>query len=256
MQLRIVGAIGLSLGALALSTLTLGTRTATPSCKGDSGPQKVHLVELYTSEGCSSCPPADARLNALDAPGVVPLALHVDYWDGLGWRDRFARREFGERQRWLVAQGGGQTVYTPHFFVDGQALFGWRDQLAGQLQNRPAAPLRLQVQAMADGRGNVHARIDSTAPGQAGLQLLVGVTEDGLRSRVGAGENRGATLVHDHVLRVLSPPLSLPAGGGTVTTMLPLPDDARAQLQVVAFVQDPRKAQIVQAVQTPRCTLR
>src|SRR5229473_3943230 len=90
------------------------------ACDVKSGPKAAALVELYTSEGCSSCPPADRQLSrlreALDPTAVVvPLSLHVDYWDYIGWKDPFARGEFAKRQTWLAHANQQGFVYTPHF---------------------------------------------------------------------------------------------------------------------------------------------
>ena len=94
------------------------------ACDLTSGPKTAALVELYTSEGCSSCPPADKRLSQFPSTQypysqVVPISLHVDYWDYIGWREPFAQAQFAERQSWLVRTNGHKTVYTPHFFCLG-----------------------------------------------------------------------------------------------------------------------------------------
>ena len=100
------------------------------------------LVELFTSEGCSSCPPADAWISQLkESPDlwkkIVPVAFHVDYWNNLGWRDRFAKPEFTARQRRYVAAWGGDSVYTPGFVVNGKE---WRDWFGNRVlwRERPA----------------------------------------------------------------------------------------------------------------------
>jgi hypothetical protein len=95
----------------------------------DSGPQRVHLIELFTSQGCSSCPPAEAWLSKLKSePGLwknfVPLAFHVDYWDRLGWRDPFAMKEWTARQYQYSANWKSEGVYTPGFVLDGRELTG------------------------------------------------------------------------------------------------------------------------------------
>src|SRR5689334_10736263 len=89
-----------------------------------SGPERVHLLELYTSEGCSSCPPAEAWINELrNSPllwkAIVPVTLHITYWDYLGWRDAFARPEFTQRQQAFAGQWNAANVYTPEFVLDG-----------------------------------------------------------------------------------------------------------------------------------------
>jgi hypothetical protein len=94
------------------------------ACDVTSGPTTAALIELYTSEGCSSCPPADRRLSQFPSRDyslkqVVPISLHVDYWDNLGWQEPCAQPQFGARQSWLVRANGLTTVFTPHFFVSG-----------------------------------------------------------------------------------------------------------------------------------------
>ncbi|MER2582862.1 MAG: DUF1223 domain-containing protein, partial [Candidatus Competibacter sp.] len=108
---------------------------AAASCRAQSGPGQAALVELYTSEGCSSCPPADRWLADLAAEPslkgkVVPLALHVDYWDDLGWRDRFAQPDFSARQRALTAAQGSKTVFTPQVMINGRTTLDWGDDAA------------------------------------------------------------------------------------------------------------------------------
>ena len=120
----------MNLQALVVFTTLLAATlpaSAGAACDARSGPNTAALVELYTSEGCSSCPPADRQLShladSLDASAeVVPLALHVGYWDRLGWADRFAQDRFAQRQDWLVQANRQRTVYTPQFFVAGAEI--------------------------------------------------------------------------------------------------------------------------------------
>src|SRR5512140_1829162 len=96
------------------------------ACSATSGTRTLPLVELYTSEGCDSCPPADRWLRTTFPPGAATdarasvLAFHVDYWDGPGWRDRFARRDYTERQQALMRAAGTRTVYTPQLLLQGR----------------------------------------------------------------------------------------------------------------------------------------
>ena len=112
--------------------------TGTPAeCSVSSGTSRVALLELYTSEGCSSCPPADRWLSGLAAKGVnservVPLALHVDYWDYIGWRDRFAHPGFSERQRQMAVLGNSTLVYTPQVMLNGRDFRNWRNSGRGR----------------------------------------------------------------------------------------------------------------------------
>jgi len=98
------------------------------TCETRSGSTPVVIVELYTSQGCSSCPPADRWLGGLRqrfGASVLPLSMHVAYWDYIGWKDPFARREFGARQRELTRANASPSVYTPGVFVQGRELPDW-----------------------------------------------------------------------------------------------------------------------------------
>lgn len=167
----------------------------------ESGPGRVSLVELYSSEGCSSCPPADDWLNSLRSDRrlwkeFVPVAFHVDYWDYLGWKDIYASPRFTQRQRAYAAEWGGDTVYTPGFVLNGRE---WRrqsfaaiprsDTPAGVLQVSNSAPGSLTVTYRPQGKP------ESGGPWKAHLVPL----GFDLRSDVQAGENAGRILVHDFV---------------------------------------------------------
>ena len=161
-----------------------------------SGEGRTHLLELYTSEGCSSCPPAEAWLGGLrDAPGLwrdfVPVAFHVVYWDRLGWPDRFANKEFTARQYAYVSQWSRDSVYTPGFVLDGAE---WRKG-AGQLPPPASAekPGLLSVEYTDDGTCRVS--FDAVGDYEAHVALLGG----GIVSAVRAGENEGRTLRHEFV---------------------------------------------------------
>ncbi|MGH8694109.1 MAG: DUF1223 domain-containing protein, partial [Burkholderiales bacterium] len=151
------GAAGL---ALAMTCLPLAG--AEPACESHSTARRVAVLELYTSEGCNSCPPADRWVSSLPARGfkadrVVPLEFHVDYWDYLGWRDRFAQASFSARQRAQADRGGARFVYTPQFLLNGadfrQAFLdsGLTERLARVNSRAAAAELRLVQLASATG---------------------------------------------------------------------------------------------------------
>lgn len=165
-----------------------------------SGERRVSLLELYTSEGCSSCPPADRWLRGLeDNDGLwrdfVPLALHVDYWDYIGWRDRFAQAEFADRQRRYAREGGSRSVYTPGMFVDGREWLGWRRAELPPRGDEPAGDLTLQV--LGD---TIDVRYVGGAPVPERLRVHVGLLGMNVATEVRAGENRGRRLEHDFVL--------------------------------------------------------
>lgn len=244
------------LGVVLAVALNAGVARAA-ECRAAGGAQRVALVELYTSEGCSSCPPADRQLSLIGAAvntTVAPLALHVDFWDGLGWKDPFARAEHVQRQRWMVERSGGRTLYTPHFFVGGREV-GDRAAVASAIRAQAARPAAARVEArlkMSDGRAELTAHAEAAAAGETAL--FVAITENGLASRVTAGENRGATLPHDHVVRHWFGPIPLRAGVAHVERALPLDAaQVRKGMAVVAFVQDMASGEVLQAVRTATC---
>lgn len=237
---------------------------ASDSCRVTSGPGTAAVVELYTSEGCSSCPPADRELSALPreaAAGsvVIPLGLHVTYWDSLGWRDVLAQKLFDARQDQLVAAGRGTFVYTPEFFANGAEVRSWHGALPDVIRriNATSAPMEIALTTRA-GAGNALTLEAKVAPRGSGAlpasgSLYFAVTEDGLVSRVLRGENGGATLMHDSVVRLWVGPIPLDPQGGVVQREVALsPQWNRAHLRVVALVQDGSN-QVVQAVSGAAC---
>jgi len=166
----------------------------------ESGDLPTTLIELFTSEGCSSCPPAEKWLSRFNKnpdlwKKIVPIAFHVDYWDRLGWRDRLAKPEFTERQQHYAASWKGDSVYTPGFAVDGKEWRGWFTGAA--LPENNARVGRLQLTIDQDHRVSATFR-----PAIAATQLLVLETAllgSDLESHVKAGENAGRELHHDFV---------------------------------------------------------
>lgn len=233
------------------------------TCSATSGPKVVPVVELYTSEGCDSCPPADKWFSTLKpaSSGVIPLAFHVDYWDYIGWKDEFGKAVFGERQRAGVRRQGGRVAYTPQVVFDGQDLRGWfRSVALGasliKAQMRPPRA-RIELNAVSGGKtlditttGDLLAGADGSSAG-----LFIAVTENNLVSRVIAGENRGVTLRHDHVVRELIGPLPPDAQGKfSVQRSLPLGVSWKTKdLGVAVFVQDQKTGETLQSVALPLC---
>jgi hypothetical protein len=195
--------------AVALvASIAAGALAADGGCRALSGPKAPAVVELYTSEGCNSCPPADRWLSALkDRPDVVPLAFHVDYWDSLGWKDRFAQAQFSQRQVASQRTSGAKFPYTPQVIVDGRDMPGWAALPATALGGTAAgaaAPLALALERQGDAlQLTVTPRPGAALP--AHVAGYVVVVDDGLQTRVGAGENKGATLRQDAVVRELLP---------------------------------------------------
>ncbi|HTY02223.1 MAG TPA: DUF1223 domain-containing protein [Rhodocyclaceae bacterium] len=228
---------------------------AAPACTATSGENTAALVELYTSEGCSSCPPADAWLR--DVPRhyrsdqLVPLALHVPYWDDLGWKDAFGQTVFAQRQSWLVGLNRHRTVYTPQFFVSGMGVRDWQRTLEAEVRRINISPAAARIAVSASlSRGDTLTLASEAAISTSGNgQLFLAITEDGLTSDVRAGENRGAELRHDHVVRTWLGPLAM--SDGKIADHREISLDSRWQvsrLGIVAFVQDGNSGRVLQAV--------
>lgn len=241
------------------------------SCQVKSGARTAALVELYTSEGCSSCPPADKQLNHLqqqlsaDAV-VVPLALHVTYWNYLGWQDGLSQKIFDARQSALVAStknnGGTGVIYTPQFFVSGEELRGWRNGLPQAIQKINAKPAPVVITLTSKTVGTDRIMLDASVKAADAVDktkingaLYVAISENGLVSQVGSGENRGATLKHDDVVRAWFGPIQLTNGNGRLQQTITVPSAwNRQHLQLIAFAQDQQSGQILQALSTQQCT--
>ncbi len=214
---------------------------ASPAFAGEatfsSGTSQTSLIELYTSEGCSSCPPAERWLNNLeDEDGLwtdfIPLALHVDYWDYIGWPDRFAQSDYTARQRQYAAEGGVRVVYTPGMFVDGQEWLGWRRGPVKDATDAMPGVLSLQV---SDNQIAVH--FAPTRDNQAPLNVSIALVGMGLHTEVRAGENKGRELSHDFVaLEVHSVTLESTSAGYKAITELPTSDIESERYAVVAWV--------------------
>ncbi len=232
------------------------TGQALAACEIASGPKTAALVELYTSEGCSSCPPADRQMRrlreALD-PGAqaVPLALHVGYWDYLGWKDPYADPAFAGRQEALVRANRQRTLYTPQFFVNGVELRAARTSLREAVRrlNETAATADIRLSASAPSKDMLRLSARASAAGGAPLDLYVALAESELASQVARGENAGVTLEHDHVVRQWLGPVRFTGAAAHLERGLRLPAAwNRSHLELAAFVQDPATGRVLQAV--------
>lgn len=214
-----------------------------------SGENQVALLELYTSEGCSSCPPADRWFSSLkEDTGLwrefVPIALHVDYWNYIGWEDRFASAEFSQRQRDYVRSGAVRVPYTPGMFRGGEEWLDWRRGTTPFSNDRRVGNLSLDV----EGR-SVTGRFEPTFKLDGTLQLNVAILGMQLETVVKAGENRGHTLRHDFVALQVQKAAMQAAGPGYtgIAELAHLDTDAK-QLALVAWVsinEDPAPVQSV-----------
>jgi hypothetical protein len=265
---------GLSAGFLAV---VLAAHPAWAAhCSAKSARTTTALVELYTSEGCDSCPPADRWLSSLGPRGyaperVVPIALHVDYWDYIGWKDPYARQVHSARQRRMAQLARAAMVYTPQVLLQGQDFRGWRE--GGRAAGNPgpfdaavakinARPAKARISLSLDTQGKdafeveVSARLEDVTPGAAALYLAA--YENKLVSEVKAGENRGRTLPHDYVVLQWLGPFEFKAGpeGPRLRERHALPLLPKAVPEhsgVAAFVQNRATSEVLQALMLPAC---
>ncbi len=221
-----------------------------------SGVYRTPVVELYTSEGCSSCPSADEWVSKLgDALGgefhAVPLAFHVDYWNYLGWEDPFSRSEFTERQRNLAAINKQRSIYTPQFAVSGRETRGTSAVVqAIQSANAEiaAVTIEMDLDASADGQVLAAFNIENTAEG---AELYIAVYENDITRPIGGGENSGKTLHHDFVVRHWVRAAALPTGPYQGDHVLNLEQDWQLQnLGLAAVVLDRPSGKTLQAINT------
>ena len=231
------------------------------ACTAVSTKHTVAVAELYTSEGCDSCPPADRWLSGLAARGlttdkVIPLGLHVDYWDYIGWKDIYAKPVFTARQRAQARLANSTVVYTPQVMLQGRDFRGWAGGgFESAVKAINARPARADI-ALSVSRQEASVNVQASVARANGAEVYLALVQSRLVSQVKAGENRGATLRHDHVVRDWIGPLRAGADGTlrlerTLTAPKPLsPND----LGVVALVQDGRSGEVLQALQLNLCS--
>lgn len=237
------------------------------------GPSGPVVLELFTSQGCSSCPPADLVLSRLGLDPstrekVVPLAFHVDYWNRIGWTDPFSSAEWTARQQAYNRALGTDGPYTPQLVVGGQSEMNGaserrvRDEIRARLEGARASRLTLAARQPSDASVlSVEVTAEMTQTVRANkLQLLLALFESGLVTPIERGENEGRTLRNDFIVRRLATAFSLEPTAGTreqkSLTLKLHPSWKRENLGVAAFLQDPGTMRIHGAtlarVQPPR----
>lgn len=245
----------------ACLALLLSPTVIAVECSATSGPARVALLELYTSEGCSSCPPADRWVSQLSAQGfnadrVIPLALHVDYWDYIGWRDPFANPGFSARQREMARLGRSSVVYTPQVMINGRDFRSWHSSgsFAREIDAMKQAPARanIQLKLSKPSPDRVEARVSVTGQ-KNNLVLYLALYENDLWSAVSAGENAGVKLHHEYVVREWRGPLRV-GDAPLLQTLALKPAWQSTKTGVVAFLQDASNGEVVQALQLKLCS--
>ncbi len=234
-------------------------------CIATSSPHRVAVLELYTSEGCDSCPSADRWVSELPArkfsgDRVLPLAFHVDYWNQLGWIDAFSQASFSARQHEQSKRRGVSFVVTPQLLLNGQdyrrgALFDHLDSRIRTINDsRAQADIRLKINRSGSALvGTVEVSVAGD-PARRRAHVYLALYEMNLVTAVGAGENKGKTLRHDFVVRSLIGPLGLD-DNGNLSRVQRFDIDPRCKPQDVnlaVFVQHPQSGDVLQAL-SARC---
>jgi len=258
-------AIALVTGVIWLQVITARCEAREPSTTrgGNPGTRVPVVVELFTSEGCSSCPPADRLLGQLESEQpvegaeIIVLGEHVDYWDRLGWKDPFSSAEFTARQNGYAAAFGNDGMYTPQMVVDGREEFVGSD--ARRARNAIAAAARVpkaKVELTRDAGENgrelkLRVRVGPLPAGTRSADVLLGLTESGLVTAVPRGENAGRTIAHAGVVRQLQVIGQARESGAEAfvgQALIKLENAWRAEnLRIVAFLQERGSRRIVGA---------
>ena len=254
-----------SLASGLILSLSQGISYAT-ECSAKSGAVTVPLLELYTSEGCSSCPPADKWLSAQkhDATQFIPLAFHVDYWDYIGWKDKFSKAEYSDRQRKIASFNKAGFVYTPQFVMDGRDFKGWdnarlREQVEISRKFASRVNLGLKSSAAANGEILLNVTAETVKPSDAkNMDVFVAIFENKLSSAVKAGENSGRELKHDYVVRDFFGAYQLSNNNmfNKDFTLKPVLKNAGKQFEnmgAVVFVQSTQTGEILQSLALTFC---
>jgi len=231
---------------VAAIALVATIANANAACSVGSSAERPHLVELYTSEGCDSCPPAERWMSTLlKHPDLIGMEFHVDYWDTSEWRDPFSNHAYTVRQKALAKRGNRDQIFTPQVWLDGHVWGNWPKGTPPAAVDGAAPPLRVTV----DNGDLAHVHVDvEGAADKSDYRIYAALTENGLSEHVRGGENRGKTLDHDEVVRVFAGPFTLPHADIGLKAPAKVDMD---KVSLVVFVQDEREGSVMQAVRLP-----
>lgn len=236
--------------------------TFAAECSAKSGAATVPLLELYTSEGCSSCPPADKWISSIKTDKVTPLAFHVDYWDYIGWKDKYSKAEYSDRQRKIAAFGGAGFVYTPQFVMNGRDFKGWDNARLNQsitATQKLASRANLSLDAVQE-NGKITLKTAAQLTNPADVQnkikdtdVFVAIYENKLVNQVKAGENSGRELKHDYVVREFFGAYQINNQNEFSKNFTLSPEWAKRDAGAVVFVQNSQTGEILQSLALKFC---
>ena len=237
-----------------LLSMTAGAQVQSPALPPANSVKTPVLLELFTSEGCNSCPPADELLldlikkQPIAGIEMIGISEHVDYWNHLGWTDRFSSRVYSQRQEGYASRMGVSEVYTPQIVVDGesQVLGSDRTAVLSAVRKAAASPkLELSISNVKQADGVVTASIALSASGSAAdLDLYAALTDDEDRSLVTGGENSGQSLRSAGVSRVVKGYGRVPAGGQASITIGPILPSTRQKTHLLVWCQSPNQGAV------------
>jgi len=253
-------ALVLALSVLAVISVQYVHGASAPALTGrDDGSRTPVLIELFTSEGCSSCPPADALLEKLDrsqpvhGAELIVLSEHVDYWNDIGWKDPYSSHEYSERQSAYAAHFGRSSIYTPQMVVDGHAELVGSDELGAieAVENETRfvkVPLSLSgVHFENNNKVSMHVEAGPLeAIGTRSANLYLAIADESDVSQVSRGENAGRTLKHVAVLRSLVPVGTVnKADKVSKDITVNVSNESRGHLRIVGIIQDPSAGRVL-----------
>jgi hypothetical protein len=246
-------ALVLALSALAVISVQYVHGASAPAVTGgDDGSRTPVLIELFTSEGCSSCPPADALLEKLDrsqpvnGAELIVLSEHVDYWNDFGWKDPYSSHEYSERQSAYAARFGRSGIYTPQMVVDGHSELVGSDERGAikAVENESRfvkVPLSLSGLHFENNKVSMHVEAGPLEPsiGARSANLYLAIADESDVSQVSRGENAGRTLKHVAVLRSLVPVGTVnKADKVSKDITVNVSNESRGRLRIVGIIQE------------------
>ena len=251
-RLSIIGLVAISLPTTILSFRYIHSASASATPSTDDTRRNPVLVELFTSEGCSSCPPADALLERLDrsqpvsGAELIVLSEHVDYWNGIGWRDPYSSHEYSERQSAYAAQFGLGSIYTPQMIVDGYLEFVGSDERRASQAIKEAAKVnkaRVSITLVSSDNKATVIHVDAgplpSATDTQSADVFLAIADNSDESQVSGGENAGRKLEHVAVLRKLTQIGALDASAAFSRDInLDLNSKKHGNLRIVVIVQE------------------